>query len=50
MSKWFTANKLSLNVDKTNIITCIANKYPIINGYGKYIEESKHKIPLFTNL
>jgi hypothetical protein len=44
MSKWFAANNLALNLDKTNII-----KFPTINlpqcplsiGYNdKYIEES----------
>jgi hypothetical protein len=28
MSKWFAANRLALNVDKTNIIKFIANNSP----------------------
>jgi hypothetical protein len=28
MSKWFTANKLALNLDKTNIIKFIKNNSP----------------------
>jgi hypothetical protein len=28
MSKWFTANKLALNLDKTNIIKFITNNSP----------------------
>jgi hypothetical protein len=28
MSKWFTSNKLVLNLDKTNIIKCITNESP----------------------
>jgi hypothetical protein len=44
MSKCFTANRLALNLDKTNIIQVITNKSPqnVLNiGYnGKYIEES----------
>jgi hypothetical protein len=43
-SKWFTANRLTLNLDRTNIIKFIANNSPqhALNiGYnGKYIEES----------
>jgi hypothetical protein len=52
MSKWFAANKLALNVDKTNITKFITNnspKYPLNIGYDKYISVSKHKISLFTN-
>jgi hypothetical protein len=44
VSKWFTDNKLSLNLDKTNIIKFITNnspQYPLSNGYNdKCIEES----------
>jgi hypothetical protein len=44
MSKWFTSNKLDLNLDKTNIIKFITNISPQSDlkiGYnGKYIEES----------
>jgi hypothetical protein len=54
MSKWFTANKLALNLDKTNIIKFITNnspKYALSTGYnGKYIQESVNtKIPGFAN-
>jgi hypothetical protein len=42
--KWFTANKLALNLDKTNIIKFITNNSPqlalSIGYYGKYIQES----------
>jgi hypothetical protein len=40
MSKWFSANKLSLNLDKTNIIKFITKnspQYPLNIGYDKYI-------------
>jgi hypothetical protein len=44
MSKWFTSNKLVLNLSKTNIIKFITNKSPQYDlkiGYdNKYIEES----------
>jgi hypothetical protein len=44
MSKWFTSNKLVLNLDKSNIIKFITNKLPQYDlniGYDeKYIEES----------
>jgi hypothetical protein len=53
MSKWFAANKLALNLDKTNIITFITNntpQYPLSIRYNdKYIEVSTHKIPSLTN-
>jgi hypothetical protein len=43
-SKWFTANKLALNLDKTNIIKFITNNSPqyalSIGENGKYIAES----------
>jgi hypothetical protein len=43
-SKWFTDNKLALNLDKTNIIKFITNnspQYALSIGYnGKYIQES----------
>jgi hypothetical protein len=43
MSKWFSANKLSLNLEKTNIIKCITKnslQYLLNIGYSdKYIEE-----------
>jgi hypothetical protein len=46
MSKWFAANRLAPNLDKTNIIKFTANNYPqhVLNiGYNeKYIEESVH--------
>jgi hypothetical protein len=44
MSKWFTPNKLVLNLDKTNIIKFIINispQYDLKIGYNeKYIEET----------
>jgi hypothetical protein len=44
MSKWFTSNKLVLNLDKSNIIKFITDKSPQYDlkiGYDeKYIEES----------
>jgi hypothetical protein len=44
MSKWFAANKLALNLDKTNIIkftTINLEQCPLSIGYNdKYIEES----------
>jgi hypothetical protein len=44
MSKWFTANRLALNLNKTNIIQFIANNSPrhaLSIGYnGKCIEGS----------
>jgi hypothetical protein len=44
MSKWFTANKLALNLDETNIIQFITNnspQYALSIGYnGKYMQES----------
>jgi hypothetical protein len=44
ISKWFTANKLALNLDKTNIIKFITNnspQYALSIGYDeKYVEES----------
>jgi hypothetical protein len=46
MSKWFDANKLTLNLDKTNIIKFITKnspQFPISIGYDdKHIEESVH--------
>jgi hypothetical protein len=40
-NKWFSANKLSLNLDKTNVINIITKyspQYPLNTGYiGKYI-------------
>jgi hypothetical protein len=42
MSKWFSTNKLSLNLDKTNVIKFIMKnspQYPVNIGYNdKYIE------------
>lgn len=42
MNKWFTANKLALNLDKINIITFITNNspwYDLNTGYDtKYIK------------
>jgi hypothetical protein len=50
MSKWFVANKLTLNLDKTNIITFItynSQQFLISIGYeDKYIEESVHTTSL----
>jgi hypothetical protein len=44
MSKWFTSNKLVLNLDKTNIVKFITNKssqYDLKIGYvDRYTEES----------
>jgi hypothetical protein len=44
MNKWFTANKLALNLDKTSIIEFIINdspEYALSIGYsGKCIEMS----------
>jgi hypothetical protein len=44
MSKWFAANRLALNLDKTNIIKFAVNNSPqhALNiGYnGKFIEKS----------
>jgi hypothetical protein len=46
MSKWFAANKLTLNLDKTDIIKFITYNSPqFMIGIGyedKYIEESVH--------
>jgi hypothetical protein len=46
MSKWFDANKLTLNLDKTNIIKFTTKNSPqfsISIGYDdKHIEESVH--------
>jgi hypothetical protein len=46
MSKWFDANKLTVNLDKTNIIKFITKNSPqfsISIGYNdKHIEESVH--------
>ena len=43
MSKWFSANKLSLNLEKTNVIKFITKnspQYPLnIGDNAKYIEE-----------
>jgi hypothetical protein len=44
MSKWFTGNKLALNLDETYIIKCITHNSPqfalSISFNGNYIEES----------
>jgi hypothetical protein len=44
MSKWFSANKLSLNLYKTNLIKFITEsspQYPLKIGYNdKYIDEA----------
>jgi hypothetical protein len=44
MTKWFIANKLVVDLEKTNMIKFITNnspQYPLSTGYnGKYIEES----------
>jgi hypothetical protein len=43
LSKWFAANKLALNLVKTNIITFVTNNLPqyasSIAYNGKYVEE-----------
>jgi hypothetical protein len=43
MSKWFTANRPALNLDRTSIIQFITNnsllQAPSIGCYGKYIQE-----------
>jgi hypothetical protein len=43
MSKWFSANNLSPNLDKTNVIKCItknSSQYPLNIEYSaKYIED-----------
>jgi hypothetical protein len=48
MSKWFSANKLSLNLDKRNVIKFITknlSQYPLKSGYNnKYIEEAVNTI------
>jgi hypothetical protein len=45
MSKWFSAKKVSLNLEKTTVIKLIAKnlpQHPLKIGYNdKYIEESK---------
>jgi hypothetical protein len=45
--KWFAAKKLTVNVDKTNIIKFVtynSPQFPISIGYqDKYIKESAHK-------
>jgi hypothetical protein len=44
MIEWFTANKLVINIDKTNIMKLITNNSPHcalrIDHRGKYIEET----------
>jgi hypothetical protein len=44
MNKWFNANRLALNIDKTNIIKFTTNNSPQyvlnIEYSGRYIEES----------
>jgi hypothetical protein len=41
MIEWFTANKLVLNLDKTNIMKFITKNSPLRIDYrGKYIEET----------
>jgi hypothetical protein len=44
MNKWFSANRLALNLDKTNVMKFTTNnalKYVLnIGCNGKYIEES----------
>jgi hypothetical protein len=45
MSKWFTANKLALNLDKTNTIKFTTNnalQCLLSTGYDNYLEESVH--------
>jgi hypothetical protein len=39
MTEWFTANKLVLNLDKTNIMKFITNNSPQIGYKEKYIDE-----------
>jgi hypothetical protein len=43
MSKWFTSNKLVLNLDKTNIIKFITNKSPQCDLYIGYDEKYTEK-------
>jgi hypothetical protein len=58
MSKWFSANKLSLTLDKTNVIKFVTKKlpqYPLNIGYNdKYIEETVnakfHDLQINSNL
>jgi hypothetical protein len=48
-SKWFSANKLSLNLEKTNVIKFITknSQYPLNIGYNdKYIEEGDFNFSL----
>jgi hypothetical protein len=43
MIKWFSAKKLTLNLDKTNVIKFIMKNSPqhtLSIGYKKYVEES----------
>jgi hypothetical protein len=55
VNKWCAANRLVINLDKTNIITFIASNSPqhVLNiGYNrKYMgrKASKYKVPLFAN-
>jgi hypothetical protein len=46
MSEWFTANKMALNLDKTNLIQLKINntpQYDLCIGYNeKYIKESEN--------
>jgi hypothetical protein len=50
MSEWFTANKMALNLDETNIIEFKTNntpQYDLCIGYNeKYIKESINTISL----
>jgi hypothetical protein len=52
ISKWFAANKLTLNLDKTNIIkftTVNLPQCPLSTGYNdKYIEESVQNSLAYT--
>jgi hypothetical protein len=52
MSKWFTANKLALSLDKTQIIKFATNRSPkcvlSFGYYRKYIGVSKNKQQLTT--
>jgi hypothetical protein len=53
MSNWFSVNKLSLNVEKTNVIKFITNnspQSPLNIGYNdRYIEEGVNIISWLSN-
>jgi hypothetical protein len=49
MSKWFTSNKLVLNLDKTNIIKFVTNKSPQYDLKIDYDESINTKFPGLQN-